>query len=842
MDSRPYSVGPQQQFAIDFDPSPILADFNQNPISIYQKVDNNFELQKRIYQSPDSPLISTYGLVIDADGNVLTYNFKDQRLYQVSKNGIRPISQKKQLLAIAYDHQDRLWALRQSNDSLLLGPVNTQTLQFTSSPLSLAISRDCFQGPISATEDYINCNLPTNGLTFDPISYDPWISSTSGDIYHISLTDSSVESQIKVTSVLRDSNFDLNGNLYGVLSGLKPNSNFYSTDYISIDKSTGQIEFINNTNGNLWSIETSPAKNSEIRFSKTIDASKIYQRDTSSVESFVWVTNESPNDLIIESSTVDSIVSIDPSLFPVSIAPNTTHQFPLSINPNVAHQGFFLSPLSFQSNDSLFSAKTIAVFGEVLPPLSLPDSLDMGVVPTIESGTYEILVQNHGDQAITIESIESDIAETDPIEVIAELPRTLNPGENYTITLNFSPNSTASYAKTIQLITSDQINPEIKINGESIIPIDSWTTCYESWLCDLGIVGESFPFSLSISNVLDQLVTIDSITSTGPFSVNEHGIINIHPYKFLNLDLFFWEPVESGQNSGSIILHFGNHQIHIPIWANAVDAFTVERNKVFGLSYSVDTTNSVVAYNLMSIDDGFNIQLNQESFNHYSFKSSCIDEKGRIYGIGDKRLYRTNGNSVYRKIPLNGISSPRISAAAFNHSDNKFYVYSEGGGLYVENREDRTFEYLGKATDRSIELYGGKVVSMVVNPSNEHLVLFYMDGQDEKYHILEFDPNNLSDRTNRMLENIYSELTDIFYDKHNTLFGLSGQIVVNLDAECPTSLKHLSEPLHRIIYSSNSVNIDFEVSQSDDFIFTLDENDLASGEYIYFLNGNGIAL
>ncbi|MEQ9307326.1 MAG: hypothetical protein RJQ14_25655, partial [Marinoscillum sp.] len=324
LDSRPFIVTPQQVFAINFDPAPLLSDLNQNPISIYQKVGNNFELQKRIYQSSDSPLASTYGLAINTDGNLITYNYKDHRLYQVSNNGVQPISQKEQLLAMAFDHQGRFWALKHNNDSLLLGPVDMQTLQYTAVPLSLAIARECFQGRISATEDYVNCEFPTTGLTFDPISHDPWISGTTGNIFHISLADSAVESQIKVTSVLRDINFDLNGNLYGVLSGLNPNSNFYSTDYISIDKSTGQIEFINNTNGNLWSIETSPARNSEITSSNTIYVSKVYRGDTSMIETFVWVTNESQDDLIIESSFGDSIVSIDPSFFPVSVAPNTT--------------------------------------------------------------------------------------------------------------------------------------------------------------------------------------------------------------------------------------------------------------------------------------------------------------------------------------------------------------------------------------------------------------------------------------------------------------------------------------------------------------------------------------
>ncbi|MEQ9304673.1 MAG: T9SS type A sorting domain-containing protein, partial [Marinoscillum sp.] len=511
--------------------------------------------------------------------------------------------------------------------------------------------------------------------------------------------------------------------------------------------------------------------------------------------------------------------------------PNTTLQFPLTINKNVDYQGYFSSALTFESNDSLFSTKTIEVYGEVLPPLYLPDSLDMGVVPTIKSGTYEILVQNYGDQAITIESMESDIADTDPIEVIAELPKTLTPGENFTITLNFRPKSTASYAKTIQLITSDLINPEIKINGKSIEPLDSWVSiCDKTGLCEETIfVGESYPFAMQFLNLLDYEITIDSITATGPFKVKQHGKQYIPANEYVFLDLFVWEPVIPGRNSGNIILHMGSYKKNIPVITRAYAPLTVEQNKIYGAKDHSFSEN--YSRYLAELGDNFILQKYIASnFAGDLMSMQCIDDKGQIYAIqnwgnniGD--LFILLGHHRYKKVDLSGM---KVIGAAFNHTSNNLYLLSKEGGIYVKNENATNFAYLGKVLDSEISF----VQRLTINPSNGHLVLCYLNGSQEIQHLIEFDPNTPSDHTfSRILGDSFPKLADIYYGKNNKLYGQSSGYIMYIEGESPVILSKLS--WNTIIYSSNKIPIDADIFDADIDESVLMTSSVSEGIEIY---------
>ncbi|MBI4691552.1 MAG: choice-of-anchor D domain-containing protein, partial [Nitrospirae bacterium] len=141
-------------------------------------------------------------------------------------------------------------------------------------------------------------------------------------------------------------------------------------------------------------------------------------------------------------------------------------------------------------------------------------AIDFGGVRLSQSSTKNFRIWNNGNAQLTITEITDPTA---PFSLTTPKPTTINPGTYYQMVVQFSPTTTGSFNSQFS-INSDGGATTIYLSGSGSTPdIDVTNTGG----IDFGnvIAGETGDKSFTISNVGNDTLTINSITTTSPFSI-----------------------------------------------------------------------------------------------------------------------------------------------------------------------------------------------------------------------------------------------------------------------------------------------------------------------------------
>ncbi len=224
------------------------------------------------------------------------------------------------------------------------------------------------------------------------------------------------------------------------------------------------------------------------------------------------------------SSTGSMFQIVRPTGSTSSLAPGQRLAVTVRFAPTAA--GNFTGNFRIQSNDPQNALVNIAMLGQATP-IPVPDmsvaatSVAFGDVYQNASAQRTLLVTNTGSAQLQINALTFANPQVTAFTVVApaQLPLTVDPGQQTGIILQFNPTAITSYANTLQIVSNDPPTISVSLTGRGIVvpapELNVPAPLVFPFSHNYGAVARPTEWSFLIENIVSS-----PTTPIGPLSIN----------------------------------------------------------------------------------------------------------------------------------------------------------------------------------------------------------------------------------------------------------------------------------------------------------------------------------